>query len=90
MDKVRIGKQIEMELPNGTNGEYELLISVVIEFKKLADELYEDMENNNEPAEFLGLKAWLPSIDDTNDFYKCNCGDPEKKVCYSPDHRAER
>lgn len=37
--------------------------------------------------ESAGLKAWLPSTEETNDFYKCNCEDPEKKICYSPYHR---
>lgn len=48
-------------------------------FKKL--EIPED-----EPA---GLDAWLPT-EETEEFYKCNCGDRTKPVCYSPKHRFEK
>lgn len=37
-----------------------------------------------------GLAAWLPTPKETAEFYKCNCSDPTKRVCYWPGHRFER
>lgn len=37
-----------------------------------------------------GFAAWLPTKEQTEDFYKCHCGDPKWIYpCYSPHHRNE-
>lgn len=63
-------------------------------FKKIADEFYDDMNKNTPTAEFTGLKAWLPTLKETEEFYRCICNDPvdlenPANCCYSPHHRFE-
>lgn len=37
-----------------------------------------------------GLDAWLPTKEQTEEFYKCVCNDPSKRVCYWPGHPTEK
>lgn len=38
----------------------------------------------------LGLAAWLPTAEETKEFYRCKCTKLYPGICYSPSHRNEK